>query len=214
MIRRARDRCSDPAVIPAEAGTKRSLSPAHRRIHPTVIPAKAGTQRWVPAFTGMTVGRRCLSDPSELLPHGITRRRFLVLGGAGLILPLAPIRTARATPAEVATLIAELVGDGDLHDARVKLDLPVMVENGNSVAMTVSVDAPVGDVRSIDVFAEGNPLPHVMRVRFGPRAGAPRIATRIRLATSQTVIAVAKLADGSCWRDSVDLLVTLAACID
>ena len=47
-----------------------------------------------------------------------------------------------------------------------------------------------------------------------PRAGAPRIATRIRLATSQTVIAVAKLADGSCWRDSVDLLVTLAACID
>ncbi len=147
-------------------------------------------------------------------PRAIIRRRFLVLGGAGLILPLAPIRCARATPAEVATLIAELVGDGNLHDARVKLDLPVMVENGNSVAMTVSVDAPVGDVRSIDVFAEGNPLPHVMRVRFGPRAGAPRIATRIRLATSQTVIAVAKLADGSCWRDSVDLLVTLAACID
>jgi sulfur-oxidizing protein SoxY len=80
--------------------------------------------------------------------------------------------------------------------------------------MTVSVDAPVGDVRSIDVFAEGNPLPHVLRVRFGARAGAPRIATRIRLATSQTVTAVAKLADGSCWRDSVDLLVTLAACID
>ena len=95
-----------------------------------------------------------------------------------------------------------------------KLDLPVMVENGNSVGMTVSVDAPVGDVRSIDVFAEGNPLPHVLRVRFGPHAGAPRFATRIRLATSQTVIAVAKLADGSCWRDSVDLLVTLAACID
>ena len=40
------------------------------------------------------------------------------------------------------------------------------------------------------------------------------VATRIRLATSQTVIAVAKLSDGSCWRDSVDLLVTLAACID
>jgi sulfur-oxidizing protein SoxY len=142
------------------------------------------------------------------------RRRFLVLAGSGLILPLAPIRPAHATPAEVAALIAELVGDATLHDARVKLDLPVMVENGNSVGMTVSVDAPVGDVRSIDVFAEGNPLPHVLRVRFGPRAGAPRIATRIRLATSQTVIAVAKLADGSCWRDSVDLLVTLAACID
>lgn len=139
------------------------------------------------------------------------RRRFLVLAGSGLIVPLAP---APATPVQVASLIAELVGDAELQDGRVKLELPVMVENGNSVGMTVSVDAPAGDVRSIDVFAEGNPLPHVLSVRFGPRAGAPRIATRIRLATSQTVIAVAKLADGSCWRDSVELLVTLAACVD
>jgi sulfur-oxidizing protein SoxY len=125
-----------------------------------------------------------------------------------------PTGPARATPAEVAALIAQLVGEASLRDERVKLDLPVMVENGNSVGMTVSVDAPVGRVRSIDVFAEGNPLPHVLSLRFGPSAGAPRIATRIRLATSQTVIAVAKLEDGSCWRDSVDLLVTLAACID
>ena len=142
------------------------------------------------------------------------RRRFLVLSGTGLIVPLAPIVPSHATPVEVAALIAELVGGAELRDERVKLDLPVMVENGNSVGMTVSVDATVAQVRSIDVFAEGNPLPHVLRVRFGPNAGAPRIATRIRLATSQTVIAVAKLTDGSCWRDSVDLLVTLAACIE
>ena len=141
------------------------------------------------------------------------RRGFVLLAGSGLLVPLG-VRPARATPAQVAALIAELVGDAPLHDARVKLDLPVMVENGNSVGMTISVDAPVGDVRSIDVFAEGNPLPHVLHVQFGPHAGAPRFATRIRLATSQTVIAVAKLADGTCWRDSVDLLVTLAACID
>ena len=142
------------------------------------------------------------------------RRRFLVLAGSGLIVPLMPIRPTHATPAQVATLIAQLVGDAEIQEARVKLDLPVMVENGNAVAMTVSVDAPVSQVRSIDLFAEGNPLPHVVRLRFGPRAGAARVATRIRLATSQTVIAVAKLTDGSCWRDSVDLLVTLAACID
>jgi sulfur-oxidizing protein SoxY len=145
-----------------------------------------------------------------------TRRRFLVIGG-GLILPLAPCRLARATPAEVATLIHNLVGEAVLRDGRVKLDLPVLVENGNAVSMTVSVDAPhVGpeSVQSIDVFAERNPLPHVARFHFGPRAGAPRVATRIRLATSQTVIAVAKLANGSCWRDSVDLVVTLAACIE
>jgi sulfur-oxidizing protein SoxY len=142
------------------------------------------------------------------------RRRFLVVAGTGLVVPLASIRPVRATPVEVATLITQLVGEGELSDGRVKLDLPVMVENGNSVGMTVSVDAPVAQVRSIDVFAEGNPLPHVLRVQFGRYAGSARIATRIRLATSQTVIAVAKLSDGSCWRDSVDLLVTLAACID
>jgi sulfur-oxidizing protein SoxY len=139
------------------------------------------------------------------------RRRFLLAGG--MLLPLAP-NIAAATPAQVAALIAELVGEGELRDGRVKLDLPVMVENGNSVGMTVTVDALVADVRRVDVFAEGNPLPHVLHLTFGPHAGAARFATRIRLATSQTVIAVAKLADGSCWRDSVDLLVTLAACID
>ena len=129
-------------------------------------------------------------------------------------MPLAQTIRRERHRRRVAALIAELVGDATIRDERVKLDLPVMVENGNSVGMTVSVDAPVGDVRSIDVFAEGNPLPHVLHVRFGLRAGAPRVATRIRLATSQTVTAVARLADGSCWRDSVDLLVTLAACID
>jgi sulfur-oxidizing protein SoxY len=144
----------------------------------------------------------------------VNRRRFLVAAGASsLLLPLAP-GPARATPAQVAALIAELVGEAELKDGRVTLDLPVMVENGNAVSMTVSVDAPAAQVRSIDVYAEGNPLPHVASFRFGPRTGAPRVATRIRLATSQTVIAVAKLADGTCWRDSVDLLVTLAACID
>jgi sulfur-oxidizing protein SoxY len=142
------------------------------------------------------------------------RRRFLVVAGTGLIVPLAPVSRARATPEQVAGLISQLVGDAAVRDGRVKLDLPVMVENGNSVGMTISVDAPVAQVISIDVFADGNPLPHVLQVRFGPHAGAPRIATRIRLATSQTVIAVAKLTDGSCWRDSVDLLVTLAACIE
>jgi sulfur-oxidizing protein SoxY len=144
----------------------------------------------------------------------VNRRRFLMSAGAsGLVLPL-PSAPGRATPAQVAALIAELVGDADLRDGRVKLDMPVMVENGNAVGMTVSVDAPVAQVRSIDVFAEGNPLPHVVHFSFGPHAGTARVATRIRLATSQTVIAVAKLTDGSCWRDSLDLLVTLAACIE
>ena len=88
------------------------------------------------------------------------------------------------------------------------------MENGNAVAMTVSVDDNTDRVASIAVFAGQNPLPHVIIANFGPRSGRPRLQTRIRLATSQTVIAVAKCDSGQCWSDSVDLLVTLAACIE
>jgi sulfur-oxidizing protein SoxY len=138
----------------------------------------------------------------------LPRRRFVLLTTCCAVSPAA------ATPAEVATLIQALVGDAPLKDGLIHLDLPVMVENGNSVAMTVSVANPPSPVEAIHVFAEGNPLPRVAVFRFGPRSGAPRVSTRMRLATSQTVIAIARLRDGTCWRDSVDLLVTLAACIE
>jgi sulfur-oxidizing protein SoxY len=125
---------------------------------------------------------------------------------------------ARATPTDVAAEIRKVTGGLAVRPGRVKLDLPVLVENGGAVAMSVSVPTPPANpserVRSIHVFAEGNPLPQVAHFHFGPRSGRPRVATRIRLATSQTVIAIAKLEDGSCWRDSVDLIVTIAACLE
>ncbi len=138
----------------------------------------------------------------------LPRRRFVLLASCVGVTPAA------ATPAEVGKLIQALVGDAPLKDGLIHLDLPVMVENGNSVAITVSVTDPPSPVEAIHVFAEGNPLPRVAVFRFGPCSGAPRVTTRMRLATSQTVIAIARLRDGSCWRDSVDTLVTLAACIE
>lgn len=141
----------------------------------------------------------------------IQRRRFLIVAGALLPAIWAP---ARATPAEVAAAIRDVIGDAKLLRERLKLDVPVLVENGNAVGLTASIDALPGEVRAIHVFAEGNPLPNVGHFRFGPRTGRPRIATRIRLATSQTVIAIAEMADGTCYTDSVDLLVTLAACLE
>ena len=78
----------------------------------------------------------------------------------------------------------------------------------------MTVTAPGEQVASLYVFAQANPLPNVLHATFGPASGEPRLATRIRLATSQTVIAMARLRDGSCWTDSVELLVTLAACVE
>jgi sulfur-oxidizing protein SoxY len=99
----------------------------------------------------------------------------------------------------------------------VKLELPPLVENGNVVPLTVSVESPMTEadhVRAIHVFTERNPQPNVLGVRLGPRAGRARVATRIRLAHTQTVIAIGELSDGSFWSDSAAVVVTLAACLE
>ncbi len=142
-------------------------------------------------------------------------RRALALAGASVLAAPALLRPARATPREVAEQIARVARGQTPQPGRVKLDLAPMVENGNAVPMAVSADAPEGGrVASLHVFAEGNPNPEVVHAVFGPASFAPKLSTRIRLATSQTVVAVAVMDDGSCWTDSVTVLVTLAACLE
>ena len=140
-------------------------------------------------------------------------RRFILASAAAAL--LAP--SARASPGEVQALLRAITGGPAPKPGRVKLDVPELVENGNAVAMTVALgpDVPAGAVLTdIHVFADGNPRPGVVHFRFGPLSGGGKVATRIRLATSQTVHAVAVFADGSCWHHSVSLLVTLSACLD
>ncbi|MBM3569899.1 MAG: sulfur oxidation protein SoxY [Alphaproteobacteria bacterium] len=148
----------------------------------------------------------------------LPRRQFLLraAGAAGFVLVPGLWRPLGATPAEVKAEIAKLVGEAALRPGLVKLDLPVLVESPNAVGMTVTAGTPPAGTRiqSFHVFAAANPLPNVGHFHFGPRAGRPRVSTHIRLADSQTVTAIAKLSDGSCWSDSVDLLVTLSACLD
>jgi sulfur-oxidizing protein SoxY len=142
-----------------------------------------------------------------------TRRDLLVSAVAGLALA----RPAGATPDGVAKAIREVVGERELQHGRVKLDLPPIAENGNAVPVSVTIESAMTEddhVSSIHLFAEGNPLPNVAHFHLGRRAGRPFVATRMRLATSQKVIAVAILGDGSCWTDDAEIVVTLAACIE
>jgi sulfur-oxidizing protein SoxY len=140
----------------------------------------------------------------------VGRRAFILSGAAVIAVP--PI--ARATPAEVTAAIKDVTAGAELKPGRVKLDVPVMIENGNAVGVTLGVEQPDPRATDLYLFAEGNPLPRVLHARFGPAAGRTQLATRMRLATSQTVIAVARLEDGTFWTDSVDLIVTLAACLE
>jgi len=113
--------------------------------------------------------------------------------------------------------VRKVVGDAQIRKGKVTLDLPPLIDNGNVIAMSVSVDSPMTPtdyVKAIHVFNEKNPQPNIISVTLGPRAGRAMISTRIRLADSQTVTAIAQLSDGSFWQTSRDIIVTVAACTE
>jgi sulfur-oxidizing protein SoxY len=149
-----------------------------------------------------------------------TRRRFLLLTataagslGAASLLPTR----GHATTEAMDGAIREAVGNGKLQTGKVKIDLPPIVENGNAVPLAVSAESPMTEadhVKKIHVFNEKNPQPQVAVFHFGPRSGRAAAATRIRLADTQKVTAIAEMSDGSFWEASMDVVVTLAACIE
>ena len=153
-------------------------------------------------------------------PKNSTRRQFLGLAGSAAVIgavPIVTLRPAEATPAMLASAIRNVVGEAEVRTGKVKLDAPPLVENGNTVPMTVSVSNPMTSdeyVRSIHVFNEKNPQPNIGNFYLGPRAGRAQVSTRIRLADSQKIVAIARLSDGSFWSASVDVVVTLAACTE
>jgi sulfur-oxidizing protein SoxY len=117
----------------------------------------------------------------------------------------------------MAEAVRGFTGGAPVQTGRVALDISPLVENGNTVPLSVIVDSPMTEeehVRAIAVFNERNPQPHVITVRLGARAGRALLSTHIRLATSQTLLAVAELSDGSFWSDSAQVVVTLAACVE
>jgi len=144
-----------------------------------------------------------------------TRRQFLAAaGGVGFALAVRP---AEATPASMKQAVRQVVGEAPVKRGKIKLDLPPLVENGNSVTMNVTVDSPMtakDHVKAIHVFTEKNPQPNIISVQLGPRAGKAEIQTRVRLADTQSVLAICELSDGSFWSDTVDVIITLGACLE
>ena len=139
-------------------------------------------------------------------------------GAAGAFgVPLLTVRPAAATPDKMKAAIKEVVGEAPVKKGRVTLDIPPLVENGNTIAMTVTVESPMTEqsyVKAIHVFNEKNPQPDIISVHLGPRAGKATFSTRIRLADSQNVVAIAEMSDGTLWSDSVEVIVTIAACLE
>jgi sulfur-oxidizing protein SoxY len=150
-----------------------------------------------------------------------TRRRFLVetaalAGAAGIGLSLTPVPVS-ATPASMRAAIKKVVGEAPLKKGKLKIDLPPLIENGNAVPLVLTCDSPMtaeDHVKAMHVVTEKNPQPNVISIQLGPRAGRASVSTRIRLADSQKVVAIAQMSDGSFWSEEIEVVVTLAACLE
>lgn len=150
-------------------------------------------------------------------PYPVTRRAVLTgVGGAAACATLL-VRRVEATPETMKAAIRRVIGERPVRKGRVTLEIPPLVENGNTIAMSVKVDSPMTEtdhVKAIHVFNEKNPQPDIISVHLGPRAGTAAFSTRIRLADSQNVTAIAELSDGSLWSDTAQVIVTVAACLE
>lgn len=149
-----------------------------------------------------------------------TRRTFLGLAGGAAVIGatrVVIVQPAEATPAMLSAAIRNVVGEANVRTGKVKLEIPPLVENGNTVPMTVSVSSPMTAddyVKSIHVFNEKNPQPNIGNFYLNPRSGRAQVSTRIRLADSQKVTAIARLSDDTFWSATADVVVTLAACTE
>jgi sulfur-oxidizing protein SoxY len=154
------------------------------------------------------------------LPFTIKRRQWLRriqdLGLIAVGVWFSP-GTVFAKPEDAHAAIKTITGGAAINEGRVKLIIPPLVENGNLVVLKVSVESPMtanNYVKAIHIVAEGNPIPNIFTAYLTPRSGKTNLTTRVRLADSQLVWAIAQMYDGSFWQGSAETLVTLSACTE
>jgi sulfur-oxidizing protein SoxY len=145
----------------------------------------------------------------------ISRRQALAIGG-GVLVAAGLGRSGPALAAnDSADLVKQFTAGKTATPGRVKLDLPEIAENGNTVPMTVSVESPMtsqSHVTDVLIVADGNPRGGVATFHFSPASGVAEANTRIRLARTQNIIAVARMNDGSFFTASKEVKVTIGGC--
>jgi sulfur-oxidizing protein SoxY len=180
--------------------------------HTAVIPGRSRSERTRNPVSNSALDSGLAPSARPGTTGGTSRRAFIAGATAALI-----VRPAQATPETMAAAIRQIAGDAKVTPGKVKIDLPPLVENVNTVAFGVSVDSPMTEkdyVKAIHVLTEKNPQPNVISVKLGPRAGRAEITTRIRLADTQQVWAVCELSDGTFWSHKVEVILTLSACLE
>ena len=152
----------------------------------------------------------------------ISRRQFFLLGffAVGSVRAQNPVEAQKIQAqrkVEMQAAMRKVLKGASARPGKVKLEIPPLIDNGNAVPLAVTVESPMTEkeyVKAIHVFTEKNPQPNVLSVKLGPRSGRAAVSTRVRLADTQTVHAIAELSDGSFWSGSAEVVVTLAACLE
>lgn len=146
----------------------------------------------------------------------ITRRQALSLSLGVAAIAIAGLPAAAfATPEDLDKAIKAFTGGAEARQGKLTLTAPEIAENGNTVPISVDVDSAMsGDdmVESVTVLADGNPNPDVITFHFTPLSGKPSATTRMRLAKTQNVVAIAKMKDGSFHMDKKTVKVTIGGC--
>ena len=148
------------------------------------------------------------------MTNEITRRNAVMFGVAGTASVSFGL-SAFAKELTTEESIAAFIGDAEASDGKLELDVPEIAENGSAVPIEVFLDSAMeGDdvVEEIIVLAEGNPNPGVAAFKFSPLSGEARASTRIRLAQTQNLVALARMKDGSIHRAKRAVKVTIGGC--
>lgn len=155
-----------------------------------------------------------MSETKQYVSIEMTRRNVLA-GGAAAFFGLTLSGLANAAASDVEGLIAKIAAGQTPQSGKIVLDMPQIAENGNTVPLSVSVESPMTDadhVQTVHIFAEGNPVPEVASFHFTPMNGVAEVSTRMRMAKTQNIVAVAQMSDGSVYMESVQVKVTIGGC--
>lgn len=147
--------------------------------------------------------------------HAVTRRHTLKWAGIAATAAMLAPRMAFADEKAVAEELKKLYGDKKMEAGKIKLDVPQIAENGLVVPVDITVESPMTDadyVKAVHIFADGNPLPGVVSYKFTPAVGKAQAATRMRLAQTQNVVAVAEMSDGKLYSTKAEVKVTIGGC--
>lgn len=151
-------------------------------------------------------------DPTLSAP---SRRAALAMGSMAFVVAAIAPRLAFAKPSDVEAELTKLFADRKPAEGRIKLDLPAIAENGLVVPLGIDVESPMTEadhVKAVHIWADGNPQPGVVSFFFTPACGKASASTRMRLAQTQNIVAVAEMSDGKLFTARQEVKVTIGGC--